>query len=298
MCPGLSSDLQAIDDARKTAVINKELARLNIDDACLQETRLPDSGSLRETDYTFFWNGLSQDEPRQHGVGFAVRNSLLASIETPTGGSSRRLVLRMKTSMGNINILSAYAPTLTSTPEAKDQFYEALEDALSCIPKSECIYLLGDFNARVGADWRADLSTVLHTRSYHSADCDTDHSLVAIKVRLKPQRIHHAKTKGRPRINTCGTSDPDKVKRFADTFNERIAANATSSDPDDAVAFWDTLRDAIYDSAMSTFGKKERKNADWFEAHWDKMEPVTEGKRKALLDYKQNPCPSTRDALC
>ena len=40
-----------------------------------------------------------------------------------------------------------------------------------------------------------------------------------------------------------------------------------------------------------------RKNADWFEAHWDKMEPVTEAKRKALLDYKQNPCPSTHDAL-
>ena len=180
MCPGLSSDLQAIDDARKTAVINKELARLNIDVACLQETRLPDSGSLRETDYTFFWKGLSQDEPRQHGVGFAVRNSLLASIETPTGGSSRLLVLRMKTSMRNINILSAYAPTLTPTPEAKDQFYEALEHALSCILKSECIYLLGDFNARVGADWqvwrtchqldlvitrRASLSTVFHMRS-------------------------------------------------------------------------------------------------------------------------------------
>ena len=96
MCPGLSSDSQAIDDARKTAVINKELARLNIDVACLQETRLPDSGSLRETDYTFFWKGLSQDKPRQHGVGFAVRNSLLAFIETPTGGSSRLLILRMK----------------------------------------------------------------------------------------------------------------------------------------------------------------------------------------------------------
>ena len=40
-----------------------------------------------------------------------------------------------------------------------------------------------------------------------------------------------------------------------------------------------------------------RKNADWFEAHWDKMEPVAETKRKALLDYKENPCPSTCDAL-
>ena len=55
---------------------------------------------------------------------------------------------------------------------------------------------------------RADLSSVLHTRSYYSADCDMDHSLVASKVRLKPRKIHHGKTKGCPRINTCGTSDP------------------------------------------------------------------------------------------
>lgn len=130
MCPGLSADLQQMDDFRKTAIINKELTRLNIDVACLQETRLADSGSLRESDYTFFWQGVSQDEPRQHGVGFAVRNSLLPTTETPSGGSERFLALRMKISTGFVNFLSVYAPTLTSSPEAKDQFYEALEDSV------------------------------------------------------------------------------------------------------------------------------------------------------------------------
>lgn len=262
-----------MDDSRKTAIINKELTRLNIDVACLQETRLADSGSLRESDYTFFWQGLSQDEPRQHVVGFAVRNSLLPTTETSIGGSERFLALRMKTSTGSVNFLSVYAPTLTSSPEAKDQFYEALEETVSQIPRSESLYLLGDFNARVGSDWqawptclghfgvgklnengqrllelcchhglcitnsylkckelhkvswrhprsrhwhqldlvitrRADLSSVLHTRSYHSADCDSDHSLVGSKIRLKPCKIHHAKSKGRPRINTCATAKP------------------------------------------------------------------------------------------
>ena len=55
-----------MDDSRKTAIINKELARLNIDVACLQETRLADSGSIMERDYNFFWQGLSKDEPRQY----------------------------------------------------------------------------------------------------------------------------------------------------------------------------------------------------------------------------------------
>ena len=107
MCPGLSADLQLMDDSHNTAIINKELARLNMDVACLQETRLANSGSLMERDYTFFWQGLSQDEPRQYGVGFAVRNSLIATTETPSGGSSRILALCMKTLAGFVNIISA-----------------------------------------------------------------------------------------------------------------------------------------------------------------------------------------------
>ena len=34
--------------------ISRELKRLNIDIAALQETRLPSNGSLKEEDYTFF----------------------------------------------------------------------------------------------------------------------------------------------------------------------------------------------------------------------------------------------------
>ena len=361
MCTGLTSDLQHLDDSRKTAIINKELARLNIDVACLQETRLADSSSLRESDYTFYWQGLSHDEPRQHGVGFAIRNSLITTTEPPTGGTERILTLRIKTVSGFTNIFSVYAPTLTSTSETKDQFYSALDEALAKVPPSEGLYLLGDFNARVGADYqawpsclghsgigrmnengqrllelccihglcitnsffeckelqkvswrhpcsrhwhqldlvitrRADLSSVLHTRSYHSADCDTDHSLVASKVRLRPKKIHHSKTKGRPRINTSGANDPSKTQTFADTLQEKISTRSADH-PSDADTTWGHLRDAIYDSAMAAFGKKERSSADWFEAHWIQLQPVTEAKRKALLAYKQNPCPGTRDAL-
>ena len=75
-----------------------------------------------------------------YGVDFAVRNSLIATTETPSGGSSRILALRMKTSAGLVNIIPAYAPTLISTPEAKEQLYEALQETLSGIPSSEGIF--------------------------------------------------------------------------------------------------------------------------------------------------------------
>ena len=39
----LSEDLQVISDTRKTAIINNELKRLDVDKATLQETRIADT---------------------------------------------------------------------------------------------------------------------------------------------------------------------------------------------------------------------------------------------------------------
>ena len=57
-----------------------------------------------------------------------------------------------------------------------------------------------------------NLGNIKLTRSYLSADCDTDHSLVCCKVNFKTKRVHHAKKEGRRRINTCMTRKPEKVK--------------------------------------------------------------------------------------
>ena len=51
---------------------------------------------------------------------------------------------------------------------------------------------------------------------------------------------------------------------------------------------WKHFRDAVYNAAMSTFGKKTSKSADWFEAHSEEMTSVIEAKRKALTAYKAN----------
>jgi len=278
-------------------------------------------------------------------------------VEPPSKGTPRILSLRLSTSSGPVNILSVYAPTLTSTVETKDEFYEELETTIREIPATEQLFLLGDFNARVGADeeswprsighfgvgklnengqrllemcsyhdlcvtntffatkpqhrvsWRhprsrhwhqldlvitrPSLNCVLTTRSYHSADCDTDHSLVGSKVRLQPKRIHRSKQKGRPRINTARTSMPDLCERFADSIKEALRDCPTNS----AEERWNHIRDAIYNSAMDTFGKRERQNPDWFEAGITELEPVITAKRKALLEYKREPLEKTLAAL-
>ena len=79
-----------------TALIACELARYSIDIAALNETRLPDEGSLvvMGTGYTFFWSGLPTVARHIHGVGFAVRTALLQSTqESPIAIDERLMTL-------------------------------------------------------------------------------------------------------------------------------------------------------------------------------------------------------------
>ena len=201
-------------------------------------------------------------------------------VEPGDKGSERLMTLRLHTSEGPVTLVSAYAPTLTSTAEAKDEFYININSVVKSIPPKEHVIILGDFNARVGADhdswpsclghfgigkcndngqrllefcsynnlcvtnsffqtkpqhkvswchprsqhWhqldmtlirRSNIQLVQITRTYHSADCDTDHSLVCCKIRLQPKKLHHSKQKGKLRINTTGMCIHEKVDELA-----------------------------------------------------------------------------------
>ena len=48
---------------------------------------------------------------------------------------------------------------------------------------------------------------------------------------------------------------------------------------------------------MDTFGKRARKNEDWFDAGIEEMEPAINTKRTALLEYKRWPSEKILDAL-
>ena len=102
-------------------MINNELCWLQVDFIALQETRLLESGIIRERDYSFFWQGKAADETREHGVGFAIKNNLLGSVIPPSDGTERLLKLQLQTSAGLVSRISVYAPTLTSASELKDK---------------------------------------------------------------------------------------------------------------------------------------------------------------------------------
>ena len=51
----------------------------------------------------------------------------------------------------NIKVIQAYAPT-SNTEEAKvEQFYEDLQDLLELTPKKDVLFIIGDWNPKVGS---------------------------------------------------------------------------------------------------------------------------------------------------
>ena len=48
------------------------------------------------------------------------------------------------------HVIAAYAPTLVSSDQEKDIFHDSLSSVLLASPSKDSIFLLGDFNARVG----------------------------------------------------------------------------------------------------------------------------------------------------
>ena len=123
-----------------------------MDIVALEETRLPDSGSIKEIYVTFFWQVKSPDETSEQGIDFVVRNTLLGSIIPPADGSERILSLHPHSSVGPVTLISAYAPRLSSPGEAKDKSYDELVTAIKAIPEKKLLFILGELNARVGED--------------------------------------------------------------------------------------------------------------------------------------------------
>ena len=141
---------------RRSALVCRELARFNIDVAALNETKLADEGNIQETaaEDTIFWIGKTTDEPRIHGVGFAIKTRLVEQFNlAPTEINERLMTLRILLKRSKyLTLISVYAPTLTSDDETKDSFYDDLHRSIRPVPKNDKLVLLGDFNARFGRD--------------------------------------------------------------------------------------------------------------------------------------------------
>ncbi|CAH8572038.1 unnamed protein product [Dicrocoelium dendriticum] len=165
---------------RRTALVAMELARYHIDIAALSETRLAEQGKLHEAGagYTFYWVGNAASAPREHGVGFAISDRLNGQlVGEPTGISARLMTVRLRLRRGKFaTFISTYGPTMSYPDDKRDQFYTELSSVIRSVPRSDRLFLLGDFNARVRRDASA-WTDVIGAHGIGSANANGDRLL-------------------------------------------------------------------------------------------------------------------------
>ena len=163
---------------RRSALVARELARLDIDIAALSEVRFADQGSLGEdgAGYALFWSGKKKNERRLSGVGFMIKTSIIGKLQNlPVGHSDRIMSLTLKIQDNKFaTVLSVYAPTLQAETGVKEAFYRDLRNLLQQVDSKGKFLTLGDFNARVGLDfelWKGVVDTELATAMTKGACC-------------------------------------------------------------------------------------------------------------------------------
>ena len=109
-------------------------------------------------------------------------------------------------------VVTCAYPTPSSAPNPSTEFLGGTLDPSTAWHQLDLILIR-----------RPLMRDVHHTRTYHSADCDTDHSLVSCKIRLKPKKFHRAQKAGKLRINAVKMRCTDLIQQFSTSFTDKLS---------------------------------------------------------------------------
>ncbi|XP_034071876.1 LOW QUALITY PROTEIN: uncharacterized protein LOC117545945 [Gymnodraco acuticeps] len=314
---------------RRTALVAAKLSRYNIDIAALSETRILDEGSLTEQGmgYTFFWKGYPSEGQHLHGVGLAIKNTLLPRLaETPVGISERLMTLRIPLVKNRFaTLLSAYAPTLPSESVAKDSFYQSLDEALRRIPKNDKIFLLGDFNARVGQNssiWSGVLGRhgvgQVNANGLRLLTLCSEHNLTITNTIFQQKAKYktswmHPRSKQWHLIDYVIVRQSDirdvhitRAMRGAECWTDHRLIMAKvhmqklggmelslSSSENTMDQKWKSISSALYEAPAQTIGYKSKNHKDWFDENSETIHDLLKDMHRAHRATLKSPSSSS-----
>ena len=83
---------------------------------------------------------------RRNGVALIVNKSLQCNLK-----NDRMISVHFQGKPFNIIVIQVYAPTSNAEEAEVEQFYEDLQDLLELAPKKDVLFIIGDWNAKVGS---------------------------------------------------------------------------------------------------------------------------------------------------
>ena len=90
-----------------------------------------------------------QETLRRNGVAIIVNKRVWNAVLGCNLKNDRMICFQGKPF--NITVIQIYAPTTNAKEAEVEQFYEDIQDLLELIPKKDVLFIIGDWNAKVGS---------------------------------------------------------------------------------------------------------------------------------------------------
>ncbi|XP_013401097.1 uncharacterized protein LOC106166982 [Lingula anatina] len=138
-------------ETSKTAQVINEMKRYRLDILGISECRWIGSGRLTTNDGSLIlYSG--HESTHSHGVAIILSREKARTLMEWEPISERIVRARFDSKYCKLTIIQCYAPTNDAEADVKDDWYEQLQVAVSRVPQHDLLLVIGDLNAKVGAD--------------------------------------------------------------------------------------------------------------------------------------------------
>ena len=133
----------------KLEVVKQEMARVNIDILAISELKWTGMGEFNSDDHNIYY--CSQESLRRNGVAIMVNRRVRNAVLGCNLKNNRMISVRFQGKPFNIRVIQVYAPTSNAEEAEAERFYEDLQGLLELTPKKNVLFIIGDWNAKVGS---------------------------------------------------------------------------------------------------------------------------------------------------
>ena len=136
-------------DQGKWGVVKQEVARVNINILGISVLKWTRMGEFNSDDhYIYYWR---QESFRRNGVAIMVNKRVQNAVLGCSFKNDRMISVRLQGKPFNITVIQVYAPTSNAEEAEVEWFYVDLQDLLELTPQKDVLFIIGDWNAKVGS---------------------------------------------------------------------------------------------------------------------------------------------------
>ena len=133
----------------KLEVVKQEKARVNTNILGISELKWTGMGEFNTDDHYIYYCG--QESCRRNGVALIFNQRVQNAVVGCSLKNNRMTSVHFQGKPFNITVIQVYSPTSNAEEAEVDQFYEDLQDLLELTPKGDVLFIIGDWNAKVGS---------------------------------------------------------------------------------------------------------------------------------------------------